>query len=169
VAEWVVQPLDRTHERASFSCGSLPLDDFLRHLVSQYEKRRLGRTYVAHRPDERHVLGYYTLASGAVSFASLPPAYGKKLPRHPIPVVLLARLAVALEVQDRGLGRFLLMDALRRCDELSERLGVHAVEVEAIDDDARRFYEKYGLIALGDDVHHLYLPIESIRKAFHGR
>ena len=164
MAEWVVEPLDRTHERSSFSCGNSALDDFLRHLVSQYEKRRLGRTYVALRPAERRVLGYYTLASGAVSFASLPPAHGKKLPRHPVPVVLLARLAVALEAQGRGLGRFLLVDALRRCHELSERLGVHAVEV-----DAKRFYEKYGFVALADDGNHLYLTIETIRKGLRGR
>jgi GNAT superfamily N-acetyltransferase len=166
VAEWVVEPLDRTHERSSFACGNSPLDDFLRQLVSHYEKRRLGRTYVALRPAEKRVVGYYTLASGAVSFASLPPAHGKKLPRHPVPVVLLARLAVAIEAQGRGLGQFLLVDALHRCHELSERLGVYAVEVEAVDDDARRFYEKYGFVALADDDHHLYLPIETIRKSF---
>jgi ribosomal protein S18 acetylase RimI-like enzyme len=169
VAEWVVEPLDRTHERSFFSCGNSPLDDFLRQLVSQYEKRRLGRTYVALRPPEKRVVGYYTLASGRVLFASLPPAHGKKLPRHPVPVVLLARLAVAIEAQGRGLGQFLLVDALHRCHELSERLGVHAVEVEAIDDDAKRFYEKYGFVALADDGHHLYLPIETIRKGLAGR
>jgi GNAT superfamily N-acetyltransferase len=169
VPDWIVEPLDRTHERATFSRGSASLDDFLRTLVSQYEKRRLGRTYVAVEADNRRVLGYYTLASGAISFASIPTKVAKKLPRHPVPVILLARLAVHVDVQGRGLGRHLLVDAMRRCLALGDRLGVHALEVEAIDDDARRFYEKYGFIPLADDVRHLYLPLATVKQCFRSR
>jgi GNAT superfamily N-acetyltransferase len=143
-----------------------PLDNFLRTLVSQYEKRRLGRTHVVVRPGEKRVLGYYTLASGAVSFANLPEQATKKLPRHPVPVILLARLALDQSVQGQGLGGFLLADALRRCLSLAGQLGVHAVEVDAIDDQAKAFYERYGFVALQDNPLHLYLPMATIEDAF---
>ena len=102
------------HQRDAFCCGRPPLDDFLRSLVSQYEKRKLGKTFVAVRPGENLVLGYYTLASGSLSFAHLPAKISKKMPKHPIPVILLARLAVDQTMQGKGLGRGLLMDALHR-------------------------------------------------------
>lgn len=164
--EWVIEPLDRAHERASFSCGKALFDEFLRTLVTQYERRRLRRSYVALRPGESRVVGYYTLASGAVSFGSLSPGSARKLPRHPVPVILVARLAVATEAQGQGLGRTLLVDALGRCLDLSGRLGVHAIEVEAIDDEAKAFSEKYGFVALSDDGRHLYLPIATVQRSF---
>src|SRR3954470_820688 len=104
MAEWAVERLDRTHERGEFTCGKGPLDGFLRTLVSQYEKRRLGRTYVAVRPGERRGLGYYPPAPRAVSFETLPAEATRKLPRHPVPVILLARLAVDQSTQGQGLG-----------------------------------------------------------------
>lgn len=168
MAEWAIEPLNRTHERDQFACGKGPLDTFLRTLVSQYEKRRLGRTYVAIRSGEKQVLGYYTLASSAVAFQSLPAQASKKLPRHPVPVILLARLAVDQSVQGQDLGAWLLEDALRRCLGLSGQLGAHAVEVEAIDEQARAFYEKYGFVALADAPHHLYLPVATIENELQG-
>lgn len=83
--DWMVVPLDRVmHQRAEFSCGKALLDDFLHHRVTQYEKRRLGKTYFAVTADDPRVLGYYTLASGTISFAHLPASVAKKLPKHPI-------------------------------------------------------------------------------------
>jgi GNAT superfamily N-acetyltransferase len=165
-APWEIVPLDRSHDRTTFHCGKPTLDDFIRTLVSQYEKRNLGKTYVAVPPGEQKVLGYYTLASGAITFENLPTGTGKKLPRHPVPVILLARLAVDQSMQGLGLGRTLLIDALLRCVKLSEKLGVHAVEVHAIDEAALRFYEQFGFIALLDSPLHLYLPIATIRAGF---
>jgi len=166
MAEWLVERLDRSHVRDEFHSGKEPLDHFLHALVSQYEKRKLGRTYVAVLPGEKRVCGYYTLASGAVSFQHLPAKAAKKLPRHPVPVTLLGRLAVDQSVQGKGLGRFLLTDALKRCLDLSGRLGIHAVEVHAIDQGARAFYEKFGFVALQDSELHLYLPPATIEGAF---
>ena len=111
-------------------------------------------------------MGYYTLASGSVAFETLPKKVAKRLPRHPIPVVLLARLAVDQVAQGAGLGRRLLVDALERCLGLSRELGIHAVEVDAIDDQASAFYQKYGFVALGDDQRHLYLPMATVQDAF---
>jgi GNAT superfamily N-acetyltransferase len=164
--KWHLERLDRTHERAGFCCGNAPLDQFLHSLVSQYEKRRLGRTYVAVLPGARRVLGYYTLASGAVSFENLPAKAAKKLPKHPVPVALLARLAVDQTVRGQGLGRALLMDALKRCLDLSAQVGIHAIEVDAIDQEAKTFYEKFGFVSLQDNERHLYLPVATIEDAF---
>lgn len=165
MADWRIEPLDRSHDRQGFSCGVPALDEFLTTLVHQYEKRQLGRTYVAVRPQETRVLGYYTLAASSISFENLPVPASRKLPRHPVPVILLARLAVHRAAQGQGLGEALLLDALRRSLDISRSLGVHGVEVHAIDDSAISFYEKYGFVALGDARRHLFLPMETIRKA----
>jgi GNAT superfamily N-acetyltransferase len=165
MGDWQIKRLDRSYERDMFICGRRPLDDFLRRLVNQYEKRHLGRTYVAVRPGEKKVCGYYTLASGAIAFENLPEPTVRKLPKHPVPVVLLARLAVDQGAQGQGLGEALLINALERCLSLAEQIGVHAVEVDAIDGQARAFYEKYGFVPLPDNELHLFLPIATIRDA----
>lgn len=158
-----VEPFDNTrHQRGAFSCGEPSLDDFLHTLVTQYDKRRLGKTFVAVRRGEATVLGYYTLASSAVAFAHVPTAAAKRLPKHPLPVVLLGRLAVDQSVQGAGLGEALLIDALRRSLDLSRSLGIFAVEVLAIDDRAAGFYAKYGFMPLVDNPRHLYLPTATI-------
>ena len=134
--------------------------------MSQYEKRRLGRTSVAVRvSNANQVVGYYTLAASAVSFDNLPPDSARKLPRHPTPTILLARLAVDRRAQGEGLGRALLRDALRQALGISRTLGVFAVEVFAIDEQAVRFYEKFGFRPLLDDDRHMYLPMRTIEEA----
>jgi GNAT superfamily N-acetyltransferase len=166
MVDWAVEPLNRSHQRDAFCSGKPPLDAFLHAHVSQYEKRHLGRTYVLVRSGELRALGYYTLASGAVPIEHLPAKAAKKLPRHPVPAILLARLAVDQTVQGQGLGGYLLFDALQRCLGLAGSLGVHAVEVDAIDEYAKAFYEKYGFIPLQDHALHLYMPIATIDAAF---
>jgi predicted N-acetyltransferase YhbS len=110
------------------------------------------------------VLGYYTLAASAVSIEHLPAADSRKLPMHPVPVVLLARLAVDESFHGQRLGEGLLMDALERSLVLSGGMGVHAVEVDATDDAAAAFYRKYRFTPLVDNPLHLYLPIATIEK-----
>ena len=117
---------------------------------------------MAVRKGEANVLGYCTLAASAISFAHLPTPAAHKLPKHPVPVVLLARLAVDRPAQGLRLGEGLLLDALQRACQLSNRLGIHAVEVDALDDSAVLFYRKYGSIPLLDDSRHLCLPISTI-------
>lgn len=164
VTEWRIEPLRESHERAEFSCGKSPLDDFLRLRASQYERRRLGRTYVALFPGALTVAGYYTLAAGAIAIANLPPEAAKRLPKHPVPVILLGRLAVDQKARGQGLGKALLRDALRRSLDLSEQLGLFAIEVLAIDADAKKFYTKYGFVPLADNDLHLFLPITTIEE-----
>jgi GNAT superfamily N-acetyltransferase len=162
VNKWIVEPLSKLHRRDKFTCGKPSLDEFIRLHVSQYEKRRLGKTFVVAEPDETNIVAYYTLAASAITFEHVPVEISKKLPKHPVPVILLARLAIDQSVQGQRLGEYLLLDALFRCHELSGKLGVHAVEVEALDESARQFYEKYGFTPLLDNPLHLFLPVKSI-------
>ena len=121
-------------------------------------------SFVAIRPGTHVVCGYYSLAAGSVSFASLSETQKKRLPRYPVPVIHLGRLAVDRVSQGRGLGEFLLIDAFARIAVVEESVGVHAVEVVAIDEAAKRFYLKYGFTELLDDPHHLFMPMKLIRK-----
>jgi GNAT superfamily N-acetyltransferase len=165
VGEWRIERLDHGQVREGFDCGKSSLNDFLQALVSQYEKRNLGRTYVALQEGDQRVLGYYTLASGAITAEGLPAKQAKKLHRHAVPVVLLARLAVDRSVHGRGLGGYLLRDALTRSLDLSEKLGIHAVVVDALDDEAKALYERFGSLPLRDDAMRLFLPLSTIRSA----
>jgi GNAT superfamily N-acetyltransferase len=166
VADWTIEALSKGHNREGFACGRRELDDFIRVRVSQYEKRKLGKTFVAVPAGEKRVIGYYTPAAGAVAFEHLPTDVSRKLPRHPVPVILLARLAVDQSAQGKKLGEALLIDGFRRSLELSKQLGIYAVGVDAVDDSAAAFYRKYGFTPLLDNPLHLYLPIRTIESAF---
>jgi len=166
MAEWVIERLTSAHDRAAFSCGKAPLDTFLAALVSQYTKRRLGRTFVATEPGQARVAGYYTLAAGAFDLSCLPPRDRKNLPKHPVPTVHLGRLAVDRAYQGKRLGETLLFHALRTALTASDTLGAFAVDVWALDEEARAFYEKYGFVPLNDNPFHLYLPMKTIEVMF---
>jgi GNAT superfamily N-acetyltransferase len=166
MAEWVIEPLDRSHDRKSFCCGKAPLDTFLKTLAGQYERRRVGRTFVATAQGEKRVVGYYTTAAGSFALNSLPEASRQGLPKHPLPTVHLGRLAVDLSCQGKGLGETLLFHFLHKALEVSQELGVFAVDVWALDEQACRFYLKYGFIRLEDAPEHLYLPLQTVGEMF---
>ena len=163
-AGWVIEKLGKLHDRSIFTCGNPILDDWLRQRAGQFEKRDLARTYVAVRRGLSIVLGYYALSTHRVGYEALPDEQAKGLPRLDVPVVLLGRLAVDRTVQGQGLGALLLVDALRRAEYLAEQVGIRAVEVDAIDDAARRFYLKFGFVPLLDGPQHLFLSMQLIRK-----
>jgi GNAT superfamily N-acetyltransferase len=157
---WTIARLGRDHDRAAFDCGHAALNDWLKQRAGQFDQRDLARTYVAVRGQERAVLGYYAISSHLVRRGDLPEDQAKGLPRIDVPVVLLGRLAIDRGVQGQGLGSLLLIDALRR----AEQLGIRAIEVDAIDHAARKFYEKFGFVALLDNSQHLFLPMSIVRK-----
>jgi GNAT superfamily N-acetyltransferase len=159
-----IQRLHRGHDRSEFDCGNAPLNDWLRERAGQFDRKDLARTYVAVRPSESLVLGYYALSSHRVVYEALPTETIKGLPKIDVPVVLLGRLAVDRSVQGQGLGAFLLIDALRRTEQLAEQLGIRGIEVDATDESARKFYLKFGFSPLLDDPRHLLLSIHVIRK-----
>lgn len=163
--EWVIERFDKKrHDRADFDCGDAALNDWMTTKISQYEKRDLARTYVLIEKARPIVKGFYALSNHTVVYEALPEDQAKGLPCIDLPVVLISRLAVDSSVHGQGLGEFLLIDALRRAEYLATKIGIQAVEVDAGDENAKRFYEKYGFLSLTDDPRHLFLPIKVIRK-----
>ena len=161
--EWVVEPLLPRHQREAFDCGVESLNVFLHQQAGQNAKKDFSRTFVAipeaGSPD---IIGYYTLAMSSLSFAELPKE--KHLPRYPVPIAHLGRLAVDLRYRGRRIGEYLLFHALLRVQLISEEIGVFAIEVRALDEAVSKFYIRYGFVPLADDPLHLYLTLKSIRK-----
>jgi GNAT superfamily N-acetyltransferase len=168
LTDWQIERLRPDHLRSQFSCGSASLDNFIQLLAAQYELRRLGKTYVAVIPGDNIVNGFYTILASSVPFESIPSDLSRKLPRHPVPTVLVGRLAVTKESQGQLLGEKLLLDSLSRAAMLSDDLGIHAALVEAIDDKAASFYRKYGFVSLEDQPRRLILPISKIAPRGNG-
>lgn len=156
----IVVPLSDRHDRSQFDCGEPSLNLFLQRYAGQHDRRGFGRTYVAVSEASAAVSGYYSISSGSVAFEAVP----ENLPHHPVPIVLLGRLAVDRRVQSQGVGGVLLVDALWRAQRAADELGIYAVAVETLSDRARSFYLKFGFRALTDDRLHLYLPIKVVRR-----
>jgi GNAT superfamily N-acetyltransferase len=164
MANWMIRRLDKSHDRSAFDCGQPILNEWLKDRAGQFDRRDLSRTFVATRPDELLVLGYYAISTHRVVHEVLPAAEAQGLPRLDVPVVLIGRLAITQSAQGQGLGAMLLVDALRRALRISDQVGIRAVTVDAIDDAARNFYLKFGFRSLLDDPRHLFLPMHEIRK-----
>ncbi|MFN6302735.1 MAG: GNAT family N-acetyltransferase [Planctomycetota bacterium] len=164
MADWTIRRLDKDHDRSAFDCGQPMLNEWLKDRAGQFDRRDLSRTFVATSREEVLVVGYYAISTHRVVYEALPAAEAKRLPRLDLPVVLIGRLAVDHTVQGQGLGALLLVDALRRSLQISEQVGIRAVEVDALDDAARNFYLKFGFRSLLDDPRHLFLPMHEIRK-----
>lgn len=156
-----VELLNTQHDRGSFDCGEPSLNEFLHRYARQNAEKGLGRTYVAVLPGDPHIYGYYTIASGTIQFDVIP----EKLPRYPIPVVHLGRLAVDQQAKGQGLGKALLADALTRAGAIALQLGIYAVEVYALNEAAKEFYLKFGFTPLLDDHKHLYISLKKLRQA----
>ncbi len=157
-----IEKITKDHKVKSFDCGEVSLNDFLKQFALKNDSNDIGRTFVAVEPASTQVLGYYTMSAGAVRFDNFPKEI--KLPKYPIGTVHIGRLATDKSVQGQGLGEALLFDALRKAEEAAKDLGIKAVELWALNDNAKSFYLKYGFQELTDDKHHLYLSIETIRQ-----
>lgn len=162
---WSITQLAKHHDRSQFRCGEAALDEWLEQRATQWMKKGLARVYVATESAAPNtVRGYYSLSNHYVTFADLDERQAKQLPREvDIPTVLLGRLAVDRGCQGRGLGRYLLFDALARCVAIANSIGIAAVEVDAISESARVFYIANGFHPLRDDERHLYVSIKEAR------
>lgn len=156
---FVIEPLGRRHDRAAFACGLLELDRYLAHQASQDIRRRITRVFVCTAGQANAVLGFYTLSALSIDLASLPDELSRKLPRHPVPCALIGRLAVDRSMHGRGLGRMLLADALKRTVAAGETVAMHALIVDAANEEAKRFYERFGFAPLTDDPMRLFLAL----------
>lgn len=159
--EFVIQPLGKQHNRENFDCGEESLNEFLQKYARQNSTKGFGRTFVAVQPDKTEVCGFYTLSSGSISFEIVP----EKVPRYPIPTVHFGRLATDVKMRGQRLGELLLIDALERAVLVASEIGIYAVELYALTENAKKFYLKYGFVELKDDEKHLYLPIETLKQS----
>jgi GNAT superfamily N-acetyltransferase len=166
-ADWIVEALSTAHDRTTFDCGEPALDEYLSRYARQNQDSGVARTFVAVAPTaQARVLGYYSLVVGAIEKSNLPPTAAKRFPRFPLPIARLARLATDCGAQGRGLGEFLLMDALHRCVQVAEHVGLVAVLIDAKHERAKKFYLRYEFEALPDQPLTLWLPMTAVRALF---
>ena len=163
--DWTIERIARDHDRSGFTCGNSALDDYLARFARQNDRSGISRTYVATRPGSAVVKGFYTVRTGQVAFRGLPEAARRRLPRYPMPVIHIARLAVAEDAKGCGLGARLLVSALELALAVSEKIGVHAVEALAKDEAARSFYANFGFESLPSDRLHMYLSMKALSTA----
>lgn len=158
-----VEKLTKTHDTSEFDCGKPALDDWLKRFALVNRASDTAQTYVVHRGGR--VVGYFAIAYGSVAREEAPDRITKGLARHPIPVVLLARLAADKAERGTGLGKALLKEALLRIDAASDIAGARAVLVHAIDDEARSFYEHFGFERSPVDDLQLMLLMKDLRAS----
>lgn len=157
--------LDDTHESCTFSCGSTHLDDYLKKRAEQDLKKNISVPYVLAKHSSNKVMGYYTISSVGIDVTLFPKEFVKKLPKYAIlPGVLLGRLAVDSHHHRKGIGGFLLIDALKKSVLISKKIGISAVIVEAKDKNALDFYTHFGFVGLPDHKFRLFLPTNTLRK-----
>ncbi len=157
-----IEKLRADHVVDAFDCGSEELNRFLGRFAVTNQQAGSAQTYVA--LSGSLVVGYYSLAVGEVAYDGARDRLSKGLARHPIPIMLLARLAVSSAWQGRGLGAGLLKDAMRRTLQAADIAGIRAFAVHAKDERARDFYAHFGFIPSPTDPLHLYLRIKDIRR-----
>jgi GNAT superfamily N-acetyltransferase len=157
-----VEKLRREHPVDLFDCGQDALNRFLARYAFQNQQAGASQTYVAVVADE--VVGFYTLVVAHIEYDDAPQRLAKGLARHPIPLMLLARLAVAVNWQGQGLGSGLLKDAMLRTLQAADIAGIRALAVPAKDDDARAFYGRFGFIPAPTDPYHLFVLLKDVRR-----
>jgi GNAT superfamily N-acetyltransferase len=161
------EPLTAAHDVKNFDCGKQELTEWLRRYALQSHQAGAARVYVVHRTGR--VAGYYALAAGSVEPEEAPERVKKGLARHPIPVILLARLAVDISERRQGLGAALLKDALRRITSAADEIGARAVLVHAKDDEAKAFYRHFDFEPSPTDPLHLFLLMKDLRAILRER
>jgi len=161
-----IELLSRSHNRQRFDCGNIDLNRYLRNTARQHIEKGISRTFVLvddENPSE--IIGFFTLASCEILVDKLPRKYAKKYPTR-APAAKLARLAVAKHIQKKGLGTYMMLDAMDRILRVAEHLGIIGFFVDAKNTEALIFYQQFGFISLPDNLLELFLPIATIRQAF---
>jgi len=157
-----VEKLSAVHDLTHFDCGKNSLNVWLQRYARQNQKAEAAQTYVVHR--EYRVTGYFTLTYGSVQPEEAPARIIKGLARHPVPVVLLARLAVDVNEAGKGLGKALLKQSLIQVDAAADIAGARALLVHALDESARGFYEHFGFEPSPVDTYTLLLLMKDLRE-----
>lgn len=156
-----IAKLTQAHDTSVFESGSEPLDRYIKLHALQSQRSHVAQTFVAVLEDK--VVGYYSLVVGSVTHDDAPERLKKGIPRHPVPIVFLARLAIDRTFQCQGLGAALLVDSIRRVFQIADLAGVRALAVHAKDENARRFYEHFGFVPFPEQPLTLYCLLKDLR------
>ncbi len=165
-----IEVLTRQHQRNAFDCGVTALNDYLAKTAFQHSEKGLSKTFVA--VDENvpfEVVGFFTLTLSEIDYHLLPEAVAKKLPRTVLPVIKLARLAIAKSQQGRGIGKALLFEALSRAYQVYQLVGAVALFVDAKDAQAAMFYQKFGFLPVPSYPLQLFLPFSTLAEILDGQ
>lgn len=163
----MIELLHKKHNKKDFDCGNEALNDYIRNRAGQDVKRKLAACFVLCEKETQVIQGYYTLSNNSIPLDSFLEETKRKLPRSytSIPTTLLGRLAIDVRCQNKGIGKILLIDALKRSYELSQEIGSFAVVVDPIDENAEKFYTKFGFIKLPDSGKML-IAMKTLQKLF---
>jgi len=166
MADFLTVPLDSRHKKSEFTCGNIHLDNYIKKQAKQDIKRKLSACFIL-SDKENGINGFYTLSNAGISREVIPDEIRKKLPRtyDSLPVTLLGRLAINEKNKGQGLGKLLLIDALKRSFQVSKVIGSMAVIVDPIDENAVKFYKKFGFVLLPDS-EKLFLSMKTIEQLF---
>jgi GNAT superfamily N-acetyltransferase len=157
-----IEKLKRHHDVEPFDCGQAPLNRYLKRYALMNQNADGAQTYVG--VSGENIIGYYTLVFGDVAYEDAPERLAKGMSRHPVHVMVLARLAVDLSWQGKGVGAGLLRDAMQRTMQATDIAGLRAFIVHAKDGKAKAFYEHFDFLPSPTDPYHLYLLLKDIRK-----
>jgi predicted GNAT family N-acyltransferase len=155
----------KKHRREDFNCEVENLDNYIKKIASQDLKRKAATVFVSIDSSTPNVTAYYTLSSFSLELTEIEPILAKKLPRYPLlPATMLGRLAVDRRYKGKGLGQLMLVDALKKSYQASKQIASVALIVEAINEQAVSFYQKFGFISFQSSRDRLYLPMKTIEK-----
>jgi GNAT superfamily N-acetyltransferase len=164
-SELRIEPLSDQHDRESFASSVEPLDRFLRRQAGQDARRRVASCFVLVSDGDPAPIGYYTLAATSIALAELPETLAKRLPPYPVvAATLMGRLADDERYHGRGHGELMLLDAFSRV--LRNEIASYAFVVDAKDDKAARFYQRYRFRYLAEGTQRLFVPMAEIAKLF---
>ena len=163
----MIELLDKKHHRTDFDCGKDLLNDYLKTQAGQDVKRKLSVCFVLADSDTKVIQGYYTLSNSSIPLSSFTEQIQKKLPKSykSIPTTLLGRLAIDKKYQGKGIGKIILIDALKRSYGISNEIGSFGIIVDPIDDDAKSFYQKYDFIELPDSKK-MFIATQTLKELF---
>lgn len=160
-----IEKLHRQHAVEGFECGEEALNRFLIRFALPNQMAHASQSYVA-LTNENRVVGFSTLVVGELRYEDAPERLVKGLAQHPVPILLLARLAVSLEWQGQGIAAGLLRDAIVRTLNVAEIAGVRALVVHAKDEKARSFYERFDFQPSPSDPLHLFVLTKDLKRLF---
>jgi len=162
-----IEPLDRQrHDRSGFACGVAQIDGYLREQAAKLADIDYARVYVACEPGGSEIFGFFALAPHAIDISALPAETARKLPRFPtVPAIYLSMVAVSSARQGKGLGTYLMAEALAKCRAVADLTGGHFVALDALNADAARLYRRLGFVPLASAPSRMLLAMATLRRS----